>query len=173
VDKSWGGKRTGAGRPKGIGKFGEKTKPMRVPISRLSEVMNLLNSASYQIPLYSSKVEAGFPSPAEDYVDRRLDLNDYLVKNPAATFFVRVSGLSMVKAGINPDDILVVDRSVEATNGKIVIAVVGGELTVKRLYKDKKQILLLPENDDFSPINISERDDVMIWGVVKSVIHSF
>jgi DNA polymerase V len=89
-------------------------------------------------PLFLSGVSAGFPSPVEDYVDRKLDLNELLIKNPAATFFVRVAGDSMIDAGIHNDDILIVDRALEAGNGKIVIAVYNGELTVKRLLQDKK-----------------------------------
>ncbi len=124
-------------------------------------------------PLFLSGVSAGFPSPAEDYIDRKLDLNELLIKNPAATFFVRVAGDSMIGAGIHHDDILIVDRSLEAASGRIVIAVYNGELTVKRLVRDKKSIRLVAENPAYSPLIIDEDNDCEIWGVVTSVIHQF
>ena len=130
-----GGARSGAGRPKGKGKFGEKTTPIRIPESMVDEVLQFVNYKGYALPLYASKVQAGFPSPADDFMEGRLDLNQHLVKHPTATFFVRVSGDSMIEAGIHPDDILVVDRSLEPRHGKIVIAALDGELTVKRLHK--------------------------------------
>ena len=116
-------------------------------------------------PIYMSSVAAGFPSPAEDYVEGTLDLNKYLIKHPAATFFVRVSGESMIKAGIFPDDILIVDRSLEATDKKIVIAVLDGELTVKRLRYRGNQIFLEPENDSYQSIRVTEEAGFEIWGV--------
>ena len=124
-------------------------------------------------PLFLSGVSAGFPSPAEDYIDRKLDLNELLIANPAATFFVRVAGDSMIGAGINHDDILVVDRSLEATSGKIVIAVYNGELTVKRLVRDKETIKLVAENPNYAPLVIDDDNGCEIWGVVTSVIHQF
>lgn len=124
-------------------------------------------------PLFLSGVSAGFPSPAEDYIDRRLDLNELLIANPAATFFVRVAGDSMTGAGIQHDDILVVDRSLEATSGKIVIAVYNGELTVKRLVHDKENIRLVAENPNYAPLIIDDDNGCEIWGVVTSVIHQF
>ena len=128
-----GGSRIGAGRPKGQGKFGEKTKPIRVPISKVNSIMNFINNNSLSLPLYSSKVPAGFPSPADDHMEEKLDLNTHLVKHPTATFFVKASGDSMVGAGIHSGDILIVDRSLNPKSGKIVIAAIDGQLTVKRL----------------------------------------
>lgn len=124
-------------------------------------------------PLFSCGVSAGFPSPADDYIDRMLDLNELLVPNPAATFFVRVAGDSMTGAGINHDDILVVDRSLEPTNGKIVIAAIQGELTVKRLVKNGITCSLVAENPNYSPIQLSEESECEVWGIVTSVIHQF
>lgn len=124
-------------------------------------------------PLFLSGVSAGFPSPAEDYIDRRLDLNELLITNPAATFFVRVAGDSMTGAGIHHDDILIVDRSLDAGNGKIVIAVYNGELTVKRLVRDTSSIRLVAENPAYAPLVIDEDNGCEIWGVVTSVIHQF
>ena len=124
-------------------------------------------------PLFLSGVSAGFPSPAEDYIDRKLDLNELLIQNPAATFFVRVAGDSMTEAGIHHDDILIVDRSLEATSGKIVIAVYSGELTVKRLIQDKDSVRLVAENPNYPPLIIAEENGCEIWGVVTSVVHQF
>ncbi len=173
MSDTWGGKRKGSGRPQGSGsRYGEPTKPIRVPVTRVNEVLSILDRPSCKLPLYSSKVAAGFPSPADDFVESILDLNEYLIKNPASTYLVRASGLSMINAGIYPNDILIVDRSIEPQNGKIVIAAIEGELTVKRLYKDKGSVLLIPENEEFCPIDITNKEGIVIWGVVTNVIHS-
>lgn len=172
---SHGGARSGAGRPRGQGKYGEGTKSVRIPESRVLEVMKYINnneSESYKIPLYSSTVRAGFPSPADDYIETMLDLNAYLIKHPAATFFVRASGESMINAGIYSGDILVVDRSIEAIHGKIVIAALNGELTVKRLSRQNSQVKLVAENPNFPVIDITDEYDMVIWGVVTTVIHA-
>jgi DNA polymerase V len=202
-----GGKREGAGRPKGSGKYGEPTKAVRVPISKLGEIEALIrrshpntsltgsspgkqdnrkvvpfssvespqsseSNVTYRLPLYMNPVAAGFPTQTEDYVEDRIDLNEHLIKHPAATFLVRVAGESMLEAGIHPNDILIVDRAVEAKNGKIVIAVVDGELTVKRLKQHKGEIFLMPENESYDPLKITQEMDFRIWGVVTQVIHS-
>lgn len=168
-----GGYRKGAGRPAGTGKYKEQTKPVRVPISMISEVQTFLTeSKSYELPLYACRVSAGFPSPADDYLEGSLDLNQYLVPHPEATFFVRVTGDSMINAGIFPNDILIVDRSVTPKHGKVIIAVLDGELTVKRLYQKEGKTMLLPENKQYKPIPVREESDFMIWGVVSNVIHA-
>jgi DNA polymerase V len=167
-----GGTRTGAGRPSGSGKFGEPTKAIRVPLSHVEDIMRCVQNQFYRLPLYQCAVAAGFPSPAESEMERALDLNELLIKRPAATFFVRVAGSSMIKAGIHHNDILVVDRSLEPANGKIVIAAVNGELTVKRLRIERMKVQLVAENDAFAPIDITEGMELHIWGVVTSVIHS-
>ena len=122
--------------------------------------------------MYSCKISAGFPSPADDHLERNLDLNSHLVKHPAATFFVRVTGDSMIGAGINDNDILIVDRSLKPSHGKIVIAVVDGNMTVKRLYKESGKLILMPENTLYKPIEIKEDMNIEIWGVVVTAIHS-
>lgn len=125
------------------------------------------------IPLFISKVPAGFPSPSDDYIEQHLDLNEYLIKHPAATFMVRVSGHSMVDAGIHPNDILIVDRSLEPMPGKVVIAAVNGEFTVKRLQQNKAgQWLLSPANKQYPTIVVDPLQEVTIWGVVAHVIHA-
>ncbi len=172
--KQRGGKRLGAGRPSGLGKYGsEATKTMRVPVSRIADIQGFLmqGSDTYALPLYSSKVQAGFPSPGDDYIERYLDLNQQLIKHPAATFIVTATGDSMTDAGIHSGDMLIVDKSLEAQHGKIVIAALNGELTVKRLSRINGRVQLLPANPKYKPIDITDEQDLVIWGVVTYVIH--
>ncbi len=129
-------------------------------------------SVKSENPLFMIPVSAGFPSPADDYIEGKLDLNTHLVKNPAATFFVRVAGESMIGAGIYPDDILIVDRSLHPVDKKVVIAIIDGELTVKRMRIKDGDIYLVPENDLYTPVKIKKEMDFEVWGVVTSVIHS-
>ncbi len=126
-----------------------------------------------ELPLFSHKVVAGFPSPADDYIAERLDLNDKLVRNKAATFFLVVQGDSMKNVGIRDGDTLIVDRSLEPKDGKIVIASLDGELTVKRLSMKSTGTWLVPENDDYPPILVREESDITIWGVVTATITEF
>ena len=166
-----GGCRPGAGRPRG-GRYGEETKQIRVPCSRVGEVFAFLDKrVGQQIPLYSSRVRAGFPSPADDYIEQSIDLNERLIAHPAGTFMVRASGDSMTGAGIQSGDLLIVDKSLEPAHGKIVIAALNGELTVKRLSQREGRIQLLPENDNYPAIDITDDLDLVIWGVVTFVIH--
>ena len=189
-----GGTRPGAGRKKGSSAYGESTRAVRVPESMLPEVKTMLQIRQQQfeqlkqsdsrvafpakqpvmiaLPLFTGKVAAGFPSPADDYVEKTLDLNELLVQKPAATFFVRAEGESMLGAGIHPNDILVVDRSIEPVSGRIVICALNGELTVKRLQKTGEQVVLAAENPAYADININADIDLVIWGVVTSVIHT-
>ncbi|MBC8349581.1 MAG: translesion error-prone DNA polymerase V autoproteolytic subunit [Verrucomicrobia bacterium] len=166
-----GGKRKGAGRPMGGGAYGEATHPVRIPLSQVDRVLRFVREKEYALPLYASRVSAGFPSPADDYVESALDLNEHLVREPAATFFVRAQGESMIGAGIHDGDLLVVDRSVEATDGKVVIASINGELTVKRYVRRNGKVWLAPENPAYRALILNEEDDVRLWGVVKNVIH--
>jgi len=124
------------------------------------------------VPLYSSRVQAGFPSTADDSVENSLDLNRYIVKHPATTFFVRAEGNSMEGAGIFSGDILVVDRSIEPRHGNIVIAVVFDELTVKRLSIKKGEYFLVAENPMYEPLHITEEMESTIWGVVTHTIRT-
>lgn len=123
------------------------------------------------LPAFLSGVQAGFPSPADDYIENQLDLNELVVQHPAATFFVRVEGESMRDANIRSGDILVVDRSLEGANGKIVIAVMNGEFTVKRLSITASGTFLIPENPKYPSFKIEPDSDFQIWGVVTYVIH--
>lgn len=189
-----GGIRAGAGRKKGSSVYGEATKVVRIPESLLPTVTSLLEHKKQQItdkilehpavyfpeldnpvpsiPFYGASVAAGFPSPADDYVEKRLDLNELLINKPASTFFVRAEGESMLGAGIHPGDILVVDRSVHAATGKVVVCALDGELTVKRLRSKEGKLVLAPENPDYPDIPLKEGVDMVIWGVVTSVIHN-
>ena len=122
-------------------------------------------------PLALCHVEAGFPSPADDYIERSLDLNEHVIKHPSATYFVRASGDSMTGAGIFNGDLLIVDRSLEPVHGKVVIAEVDGQLTVKRLSKLKDRFSLQSENANYPPIELQEGNEVVVWGVVTHVLH--
>jgi len=123
-------------------------------------------------PLFKSGVSAGFPSPAADYEEGKLDLNRHLIRNPAATFFVRANGDSMIGAGIHTGDLLVVDRSLEPADKSVVIAVVNGELTVKRIRIKNNKITLQPENENYAACQITDSVEFEVWGVVTNVIHA-
>ena len=139
---------------------------------KVTHVYTTSHTTNAPYPMFDSPVSAGFPSPADDYIEQDIDLHDYLVKNPPATFLVRAEGDSMEGAGIFSGDILIVDKSLSPLHGNVVIAVVDGDLTVKRLHKTTKGIILVPENDRYSPLHISNEEELTIWGVVTNVIHS-
>jgi DNA polymerase V len=174
-----GGPRAGSGRPKA-----EPSKVVRLPVSLVPTVQALISArdypggamlphpsaASIKLPLFGHKVRAGFPSPADDYVEAWLDLNEHLIEHRDATFFLQASGDSMIGAGIQEGNLLVVDRSLEARHGDIVIAVIDGELTVKRLDKRRGRIRLIAENPAYAPIELQDGQELTIWGVVTSVI---
>lgn len=135
------------------------------------EVLGFEPRTSCTLPLYLAAVAAGFPSPADDFIDRSLDLNEHLVAHPAATFFVRVHGDSMQGAGIRSGDILVVDRALEPADNKVVVAALDGELTVKRIRAKNGRLFLAPENPAFPPIEVTPEASFEIWGIVTYVIH--
>lgn len=130
---------------------------------------------SLRIPivLQESRVEAGFPSPADDYKERSLDINDYLIDHPEATYFVKVSGNSMIEAGILDGDILVVDRMLDAVHNKIIIAEIDNQFTVKRLYKKNGVIKLVAENKEYPDITMTDQAQLNVWGVVVGCIRKF
>lgn len=181
-----GGKREGAGRKY---KYNEATKTIRVPESSVLEIKAFLNKrkkineisnirqidpiTQVEIPLASERVQAGFPSPAQDYIDKKLDLNEHLIRNINATFIVRVNSLSMINAGLDINDELIVDRSLEARHRDVVIALVDNDFTVKRLMIEKGQYWLKAENPDFDDIHFNDGQELIIWGVVTRVIKSF
>jgi DNA polymerase V len=123
-----------------------------------------------RIPYISEGVSAGFPSPAADFMETNIDLNKELSENPLATFYIRVKGNSMIDAGINDKDVLVVDRSLEPQNHKIAICCIDGEFTVKRIRVEKDCLYLIPENSNYEPIKVTEENQLIIWGMVTYVI---
>lgn len=146
---------------------------MHIPTPNL-ELMgpSALPLRHHPLPYYSGLIPAGFPSPAEDHNDSTLDLNELLIHRPAATFFARARGDSMIQAGIHNDDILIVDRSVEAKSGDIVIAVVDGEITVKRLAQRGQSVQLLAANPAYPPIELVDGQTLELWGVVTGVVRN-
>lgn len=184
-----GGFRLGAGRKSGSGLYGEETKVIRVPRSSVSDIkkyINLSKSSNVEevnlaykntthnpLVLFEHKVPAGFPSPADDHVEKRLDLNEYLIKKSDATFFVKIKGDSMVDASINDGDIVIVDRSMQAKVGDIVLASVDGNFTIKTLSKYKLNPRLLPANEKYKPIEINDNTQFELWGVVTGAVRKF
>ncbi len=138
----------------------------RLTVSKPTRLLQRL-----RLPLFAGKVSAGFPSPAADHIEKNLDLNELLIQKPAATYFVRAQGESMLKAGIHSNDILIVDRSLEPVAGKIVICALNGEMTVKRLTFENEQWTLKAENPDYPDILLSDDLELVVWGVVTNVIH--
>ena len=194
-----GGKRIDAGRKSGTGKFGEPTTALRVPSSQEAVIKDFLaayqrkklntdldavvefelpalKAASISLPLYSSKVSAGFPSPAEEHVEKRLDPSEFLIDQKDATFFVTIQGYSMMDVGLLPNDKAVIDRSKIPSIGNIVLAVLDGEFTIKTLSRSKEgNVRLLPANSTgaYSPIEITEDMNFEIWGVVTGSFRRF
>jgi len=184
MSNTHGGYRAGAGRKKS-----EETKVIRVPESKILDIKEYLKSlkeeneitdirqfdpvTKIEIPLATERVQAGFPSPAQDYIDKKLDLNEFLINNANATFIVRANSLSMLNAGIDINDALIVDRSIEAQHRDIVIACVDNEFTVKRLIVDVKGCWLKAENEGYPDIHPQEGQQFEIWGVVTNVIKKF
>lgn len=190
-----GGKREGAGRKQNSGKYGEKTKVIRIPLSKEAEIKRIMQkrvtpsewkaerkqvikffeplmASKKQADLYTVSVQAGYPTPVDDSKEGQIDLNAHLVGNPKSTFFVRVSGDSMIGAGIHEGDLLVVDRDKTVLNGKIVIAIINGDIAVKRIFMEENKVLLYPENPEFSAIEVTNNNDFMTLGVVTNVIHA-
>lgn len=122
------------------------------------------------LPFVESGISAGFPSPADDYLDMSLDLNKELINNPSSTFYGRVKGYSMKDAGILEDDILIIDKSLEPQDGDIAVCFIDGEFTLKQIKIEKKDLYLIPANDNYKPIKITEENQFLIWGVVTYTI---
>ncbi|EDX82742.1 Peptidase S24-like domain protein [Synechococcus sp. PCC 7335] len=138
----------------------------------VSEALRLIPYRSHLLPLYSCPVSAGFPSPATDHLDGHINLNEHLIPHPSATFLVRADGWSMVGEGIHHEDLLIVDRSEEPRHGRVVVAAIDGELTVKKLCQKEQQTFLMAANPDYPSIELGEDADVRIWGVVIHIIRS-
>ena len=132
-----------------------------------------LASERLKIPLLSDSISAGFPSPADDYTEENIDLNEHLISNPFSTFFLRVKGESMLNAGIKDKDLIIVDKSLRAKPGNIVIAMIDGEFTIKRLSIKNNELYLKAENPNYPDFRFKNHIDIQIWGVVIYSIHSF
>ena len=128
---------------------------------------------TFKIPLLTDSVSAGFPSPADDYTEENIDLNEHLISNPFSTFFLRVKGDSMINAGIKDKDLIIVDKSLIAKPGNIVIAMIDGEFTIKRLSIKNDELYLKAENNNYPDFRFKNHIDVQIWGVVIYSIHSY
>tara|TARA_B110000438_G_scaffold271084_1_gene288705 strand:+ start:1869 stop:2333 length:465 start_codon:yes stop_codon:yes gene_type:complete len=148
-----------------------KNKTNKIHKYKNIDLFQLIKNTQVLTPLYSDSVSAGFPSPATDYMENKLDLNEYLIKHPAATFIVKAKGLSMTDAGILSGDLLIVDRSISPKNNAIVIASIFGDLTVKKLQKKAQSLFLLSANSDYPSIEVKEEMECFIWGVVTYIIH--
>ena len=137
--------------------------------------MDSFDSATkrFKIPLLNDSVSAGFPSPADDYLEENIDLNEHLISNPFSTFFLRVKGDSMLNAGIKDKDLIIVDKSLRAKPGNIVIAMIDGEFTIKRLSIKDNELYLKAENHNYPDFRFKNHIDIQIWGVVIYSIHSF
>ena len=135
------------------------------------DLFSIIKNTQINTPVFLDKVSAGFPSPATDYMENKLDLNEYLIKHPAATFIVKASGSSMVNADIYSGDLLIVDRSVTPKSNNIVIASIFGDLTVKKLKKKEKSFFLVSANEEYPNIEVKEEMECFIWGVVTYIIH--
>ena len=127
----------------------------------------------FRIPLLNDSVSAGFPSPADDYTEENIDLNEHLISNPFSTFFLRVKGDSMINAGIKDKDLIIVDKSLTARPGNIIIAMIDGEFTIKRLSIKNNELYLKAENHNYPDFRFKNHIDVQIWGVVIYSIHSY
>ena len=130
-------------------------------------------SKKFKIPLLNDSVSAGFPSPADDYTEDNIDLNEHLISNPFSTFFLRVKGDSMINAGIKDKDLIIVDKSLTAKPGNIIIAMIDGEFTIKRLSIKNDELYLKAENHNYPDFRFKNHIDVQIWGVVIYSIHSY
>lgn len=141
--------------------------------SKTLEFYSSEQNVSLNLPYFQNGVSAGFPSPAEDHIDSKIDLNQLLIEHPSATYYVRVNGDSMLDAGILNGDLLIVDRSLEVINNSIVVAYIDGDFTVKRIRKNKNKLFLQAENNKYQPIEITEEMDFELFGVVAHAIHHF
>ena len=138
-----------------------------------NKVIKSSTSKRTKIKLYTTSISAGFPSPAEDHMDVSLDINEYLVKHPSSTFYIYVRGDSMINSGIFDGDLLIIDKSLEVKSNSIVVAVINGEFTVKKIKKDSDNLYLIPDNKNYKPILLETNMDFQIWGVVTHAIHHF
>ncbi len=143
---------------------------LRLHSNTIIDIFSANTETKLRLPFVDNGISAGFPSPALDFVDLSIDLNRHLIKNPSATFYGKVKGDSLKNAGIYNGDLLIIDRSVEPSNGKIAVCYIDGEFTAKRIKLEKDIIWLIPENEDYQPISVTKENDFLIWGIVTHVI---
>jgi DNA polymerase V len=167
-----GGKRPGAGRPKGKTMYGEPTERIRVPASMVDTIKQFALRGGLTLPVFASRVQAGYPMPADDSLEDTMDLGSYLVSDPDEMFMVYATGDSMRDAGIRDGDLLLVNRKMKPSNGKIVVAAVEGNVTVKYLILKSKKAFLMPANPAYDEIPIDSEHGVVIWGVVTRSIQA-
>ena len=142
-----------------------------MPKHKNLDLFSIIKNTQINTPVFLDKISAGFPSPATDYMENKLDLNEHLIKHPAATFIVKTSGSSMINADIYSGDLLIVDRSLTPRSNNIVIASIFGDLTVKKIKKKDKSFFLVSANEDYPSIEVKEEMECFIWGVVTYIIH--
>jgi DNA polymerase V len=143
-----------------------------LPFDQISHIAKVEIQSSVKLPFVGGLVGASFPSPADDFMEAKIDLNNYLIDNPDSTFLVRVQGQSMIRAGIFPNDVLLVDKSKVPKSGEVIIGVLNGEFTLKRFVKEDGQIKLVPANPKYPILTLKEEDEFSIWGVVTQVLHN-
>lgn len=146
---------------------------LKLHVSDGLDIYSALSDSELSLPLVPGGINAGFPSPAMDFMDLSIDMNKHLIKHPSATFYGRVKGESMRDVGINDGDLLVIDKSIEASDGKIAICYLDGEFTIKRIKMEKDCCWLMPANEQFQPIKVTADNDFLIWGIVTHVIKAF
>ena len=146
---------------------------LQLHTSNKLDIYSALTETELKLPFVKEGISAGFPSPALDFVDLTIDLNRHLIKHPSTTFYGLVKGQSMENVGINDGDLLVIDKSLEPIDNKIAVCYIDGEFTLKRIKIEKKQCWLIPENEIFQPIKVTEENDFLIWGIVTYVIKAF
>ena len=137
------------------------------------EIYSALSETELELPFFEGAFSAGFPSPALDFIDLKIDLNKHVIKHPSSTFYGRVKGVSMIDAGIHDGDLLVIDKSLEPKHGKIAVCYIDGEFTVKRIHIKKGEVWLMPANKAYEPIHITPENELLIWGIVTHVIKAF
>ncbi len=147
--------------------------PLKLHTGNIIDILSANTETLLELPLIESGISAGFPSPALDFVDISIDLNKHLIKHPSATFYGRVKGVSLKNIGIDNGDLLIIDKSIEPTNGKIAVCFIDGEFTAKRIKIAKTEIWLIPENENYQPIRVTEENNFLIWGIVTHVIKNF
>ncbi len=147
-------------------------KTISLNTSKILEIFPIDLSSKLELPVVENGISAGFPSPADDFLDASIDLNKALIKNKDATFYGRVKGDSMIGAGLNNGDLLIIDKSLEPKNGKIAVCFIDGDFTVKRIKIEKDVVWLIAENKNYKPIKVTKDNDFIIWGIVTNVIKS-